>query len=619
MNVIPKYFTKQVEGEMSEDLFRTVAMYNEAAIRYKYFSQIENQIKGVLNVERTKQSIATSFFGKPKLKDGKIDYVEGNDENSKILDDFIKSIVYGQKYIESETFDQLLFKLGTWGETLNKKLGTKIFPEGLSERRVSLNKSIDELNNIFQLNVLGLNILSSTSNLFGGTAQAIINAGTYFTKADYLSSELTMFLNKFNGTDKKKMIGALNYFLPLTQNYNREIAKKLSLNILTQESIQDFLMVLMRESDFNVQTAIFYAFLKNTIVIDGEVVNAREYLRNQPEYEQKYRGTRDQRIEYDENFEKEVERLVEEKGVIKLSQIVDGEFVIPGVDRKSKGVVDLRVKVRQLSSDALGNLSDENIRLINSSVYGKSFMVFKNWIPRPVDVRVSSMKYNAATDAYEWGRMRTILRIIGEDLVDKTDYLYASLIGNKKGVDFMRRMYEKKREEYMAETGKVLKMTETQFIDLVRANIRNQMYDVMFLTSMFLIVAGLKAAMPDDDDESPAVMNQYRFIVKMADKFRTELSYFYDPTNLISLVSTGIFPSLGFVDNFRKAMKNFLKENWALATGDDETAEKTYVIKYWMKSFPFTNQLAQYLPMFYPELAKDLGIRMQSNYSLIRK
>jgi len=619
VNVIPKYFTKQVEGEMSEDLFRTVAMYNEAAIRYKYFSQIENQIKGVLNVERTKQSIATSFFGKPKLKDGKIDYVEGNDENSKILDDFIKSIVYGQKYIESETFDQLLFKLGTWGETLNKKLGTKIFPEGLSERRVSLNKSIDELNNIFQLNVLGLNILSSTSNLFGGTAQAIINAGTYFTKADYLSSELTMFLNKFNGTDKKKMIGALNYFLPLTQNYNREIAKKLSLNTLTQESIQDFLMVLMRESDFNVQTAIFYAFLKNTIVIDGEVVNAREYLRNQPEYEQKYRGTRDQRIEYDENFEKEVERLVEEKGVIKLSQIVDGEFVIPGVDRKSKGVVDLRVKVRQLSSDALGNLSDENIRLINSSVYGKSFMVFKNWIPRPVDVRVSSMKYNAATDAYEWGRMRTILRIIGEDLVDKTDYLYASLIGNKKGVDFMRRMYEKKREEYMAETGKVLKMTETQFIDLVRANIRNQMYDVMFLTSMFLIVAGLKAAMPDDDDESPAVMNQYRFIVKMVDKFRTELSYFYDPTNLISLVSTGIFPSLGFVDNFRKAMKNFLKENWALATGDDETAEKTYVIKYWMKSFPFTNQLAQYLPMFYPELAKDLGIRMQSNYSLIRK
>lgn len=616
INVIPKYFTREVDGEMSEDLFRTMAMYNEAAIRYKYFAQIENQIKGVLNVERNKQSIATSFFGKPKLKDGKIEYVEGNDDNSKILENLIKSIVYGQKYIESETFDQLLFKLGTWGETLNKKLGIKVFPEGLAERQVSMSKSIDTLNNIFQLNALGLNILSATSNLFGGTAQAVINAGTYFTKADYLSSELTMFLNKFNGTDKKKMIGALNYFLPLTENYNRQIAKKLSLSTLTQESLQDFLMVLMRQSDLNVQTTIFYAFLKNTIVINGELLNAREYLRSKPEYEEKYKGTREQRIAYEEEFENEVEKLIEEKGIMKVAQIVDGEFTIPGIDRKSKGVVDLRVKVRQLSGDALGNLTEENIRLINASVYGKSFMVFKNWIPRPVDVRVSSLKYNAAMDAYEWGRMRTIMRIIGEDLLNKTDYLYASLIGSEKGVDFMRQLYEKKKAEYAAETGKTLKMTEAQFIDLVRTNIRNQIYDVMFLTSMFLIVVGLKAAMPDDDGEDEAVMNQYRFIVKMADKFRTELSYFYDPTNLISLVS---FPSLSFVENFRKAIKNFLKENWALATGDTETAEDTYVIKYWMKTFPFTNQLAQYMPMFYPELAKDLGIRMQSNYSLIRK
>lgn len=619
INVIPKYFTREVDGEMSEDLFRTMAMYNEAAIRYKYFAQIENQIKGVLNVERNKQSIATSFFGKPKLKDGKIEYVEGNDDNSKILENLIKSIVYGQKYIESETFDQLLFKLGTWGEALNKKLGIKVFPEGLAERQVSMSKSIDTLNNIFQLNALGLNILSATSNLFGGTAQAVINAGTYFTKADYLSSELTMFLNKFNGTDKKKMIGALNYFLPLTENYNRQIAKKLSLSTLTQESLQDFLMVLMRQSDLNVQTTIFYAFLKNTIVINGELLNAREYLRSKPEYEEKYKGTREQRIAYEEEFENEVEKLIEEKGIMKVAQIVDGEFTIPGIDRKSKGVVDLRVKVRQLSGDALGNLTEENIRLINASVYGKSFMVFKNWIPRPVDVRVSSLKYNAAMDAYEWGRMRTIMRIIGEDLLNKTDYLYASLIGSEKGVDFMRQLYEKKKAEYAAETGKTLKMTEAQFIDLVRTNIRNQIYDVMFLTSMFLIVVGLKAAMPDDDGEDEAVMNQYRFIVKMADKFRTELSYFYDPTNLISLVSTGIFPSLSFVENFRKAIKNFLKENWALATGDTETAEDTYVIKYWMKTFPFTNQLAQYMPMFYPELAKDLGIRMQSNYSLIRK
>ncbi len=57
-------------------------------------------------------------------------------------------------------------------------------------------------------------------------------------------------------------------------------------------------------------------------------------------------------------------------------------------------------------------------------------------------------------------------------------------------------------------------------------------------------------------------------------------------------------------------------ENWALATGNEELAEKTQVIKYLMKSFPISNQMVGYLPMFYPELAKDMGIKMQKNYGI---
>jgi hypothetical protein len=35
-----------------------------------------------------------------------------------------------------------------------------------------------------------------------------------------------------------------------------------------------------------------------------------------------------------------------------------------------------------------------------------------------------------------------------------------------------------------------------------------------------------------------------------------------------------------------------------------------------MKSFPISNQMVGYLPMFYPELAKDMGIKMQKNYGI---
>ena len=68
--------------------------------------------------------------------------------------------------------------------------------------------------------------------------------------------------------------------------------------------------------------------------------------------------------------------------------------------------------------------------------------------------------------------------------------------------------------------------------------------------------------------------------------------------------------------NYRKALSSFLVENYAIAIGDEKLEEKNEVIKYWMKSFKVTNQMAALLPLFSPELAKDLGIRMQSKFGV---
>jgi hypothetical protein len=303
VDVIPKYFTTALEEDVSEDLFRTMAFYNESAIRYKYLKQIEEQVRLISGVERNKKAIATSLFGKTEYKDDVLQYTPNNNENSKLYDDMMKSIVYGQKFLTSETFDQLLGKLGTWGETLNKKLGINVFPEGLSGRQISVNKLINNLNNTFQLGALGLNLLSASSNFFGGNAQSIINSGKYFTKGDYLASELEIFTQRLNVPNQKKILAALEYFLPLTENYNREFAKKLSLNTMTQESLQDALMILMRKSDWNVQTANFLSFLKNSIVENGQVINAREFLRGQPKYENIYAGSVEQRKALEKDFE----------------------------------------------------------------------------------------------------------------------------------------------------------------------------------------------------------------------------------------------------------------------------------------------------------------------------
>lgn len=612
IDTIPIYFAKEIDGEVSTDIFRTMALYNEMAIKYKHLSDIDAQVRALVTLERNKKAIATSFFGKTQYKEGELQYTPNNNENAQLIEDMAKAIVYGQKFLESQSFDQLLGKVGDWGSKFNKALGIKLFPETLSERQISANKVINQINNTFQIQTLGLNPLSSLSNLFGGTAQSIINSGKYFTRAEFISSELWLSSAKMTGgEDQKKFVAALEYFLPLTDNYNKEIAKTLSLSKLSQERIQEFLMILMRNSDLFVQTANFRSFLLNAIVINGEVINARDYLRKQPEYANKYKGTPEQRRKIEQEFDNKVKQLIEEKGVMKLATIKDGEFVIPGIERKSDSVIEFRRKVQQLSKDALGNLSEDDIRLINLNILGKSFMIFKNWIPRLVDVRFGNLKYNNASDAYEWGRMRVVFDMLSVNLLASVGRLRNAMVANEEGVAYMREMFERKKAKYKEDTGKVLDMNEAQFMDLVRQNIRSQMRDVLLLLTLMALYAGLKANMPDDDEDKKT-KNQYRFLLKATDKLRDELMYFYNPTSIQGIISTGIFPSMRLVDNYSALVKNFMLENYYVAVGEEEKAEKNFVIKYALRGFPITKVGSSYIPMFYPDLAKDLGIKMQS-------
>jgi len=618
INTIPKYFTTPFEGVLSEDLFKTMAMYNEAALRYKYVSEIENQVRAIARVEKNKKTIMTNNLGKvarDPITDDVIYNPEGTEGNYELLDSMIKAIIYGQRYIDNQNFDAALLKIGGWGKTINEKLGINVFPENLEGRQVTLNKIVDNLNNSFSIATLGLNFGSSLSNGLGGTFQSIINSGKYFTKTDFIAAETQVIVNKFNGEDKNKFLKAFEYFLPLTDNYNRDLAKKLSTNVVTEEGFQDFLMWMMRSADRTVQGANFFAFLNNSVVIDGKVLNAREYLRTLPEYKGRWSGSSQDRQAFDEKFEEDVKKLIEEKGVMKLSTIEDGKFVIPGVERMSDSVLDLRRKVQQLSKDAMGNLSEDDLRLINMNILGKSFMVFKNWIPRLVDVRFGGLKYNAASDAYEWGRTRMMFSVLLDRQVTTFKGLTGLILGNEDGAELMRKSFEKRAEKYERETGRRLEMDEAMFMDLMQSNVNAFARDLMFLSALMGLTTAMVAFAPDDD-EDPLVRNQYNYARRLADKIFSEVAYFYNPTSLLDLVGNGPFPSMSLLNNAFKGVTNIFRELFALGMGDEEKAEDIKVIKYLMRTFPFANQMVGYLPLVYPDMAKDLGIRVQSNYGI---
>jgi hypothetical protein len=614
---IPKYFTRPIDGDVSEDLFKNMTLLNEMAIRYKYLSQIENQAKAILRTESQKEAIKTSYYGTTKYKrDGTPETTSDNTENTELIRDMIESIIYGHKYVESGNFDQLLGGLGNFGKRANKMFGAKILPEKYDNAQISLNKVVDSINNYFQVKSLGLNPISSLANLLGGSFQTWINAGKYYTKAEFLKNEF-MMTQRMHGVDQKKYIGALQYFLPLTESYNKQIASELSINSLNAQSLQEILMSLMRNADQFVQSVNFFSYLDNAIVVNDRVENVREYLKTTPEFANIYKVGQDERAILQKKFEQEVERLKKEQGVMALAKIEGDKFVIPGVDRKSDSVIELRRKVQAITKDALGNLSEDDVRKINMNIVGKSFMMFKNWIPRLVDVRFGDLKYNAGSDAYEWGRTRMVANFLGEGIITGIKNLTDAVYATDKGVEYMMELYEKKKETYERETGKTLEMTPDEFIDLVRQNIKNQAADLMMYIALTALFFGARALAPDDDDDKYA-KNQHKYLMRVIDKVRDEVAYFYNPMGLINLSKGGVFPALSGVVTPGKALINMLNEMYGLSMGDGvglngKSIDENYVIKYGLKSLPITSTLADtILLLFFPDVAKDLGMRAQS-------
>lgn len=611
---LPRYFTQAID-DPSKDLFRVLSLTNAVARKYEYFSEIEAQVRALNRIEKAKPSLLTSDFGEALFdKAGNIRVTSDNKRNSELLEEMTKAVFYGQKYINSEQFDQVLGGLGTFskfGKAFNEKIGIKVLPESTEGKKVSATKTIDAINTLFQQKVLGLNFLSSLSSFLGGSFQNIINAGRFFTRQDFIKSEFDYTTQRIlSSPDGKKMVMALKYFLPFTSSVANEQSKKLSLAITNRHSLSDVLMSLMRNADEAVQGSVFFSMLKNTVVIDGELVNAREYIRKSSEYQKRY-NTPSEIAKIEKEFEEKVKKLIEEKGLLKLAKIENDEFVIPGIDRTSDTVLKLRRLTQSISKDSLGNMTEDDARRINLTVLGRSFMMFKNWIPRLAEVRFGKLKYNEALAAYEWGRAAMAFRFIGTEFLKAHTNLYNALKANEKGIEFLHKMYLIAKKDYENRTGTPFKMTPEEFYDMVRQNLRANIRDFVAITVLMSAFLMVKTNDPDDDEDE-SIKSYHKYLVRALDKVSDELSFFYSPWGWESILSGSMFPALGLFTDIRNIVTHFASEMWGMAVENDELVQKSYPIKYTMKSIPVFKEVANYLTVFWPDVAKEYGMRQQT-------
>lgn len=619
INIIPKQFISPIGEEkigkdgkpyidtssVSNDIVKNLMLYGAKVLEYKELTQIEPMAKLLLETEKNKGSIVTNWYGKAVVG---ADISLGNEKNYEILNDFTRNAIYKQTYTQTTFTDSVSGRAeDKWNKIaakVNKVFGYNLMSKIEGERRVSLVKTLDMIKRIQELKVLGFNLGTSAYRFLGTNIQALISNEKWTSISDILKSELNHAKMKLYKGDAKLTILMMKSFLPLGDQLNHEIGK-LSLNKVTQSSVGDIMMGMVKHAHDWVQWVNFDAMINNTIVVDGKLQNAREYYRHSDEYTARYEASASERKDLEKSFESKVKDLIDAHSIMKYISEKEGKLHIEGVDINSNNFIKYKEVIRNEGMRLSGNISPNNESRIRMMVLGRQMMMFHNWLPGMVKSRFKGLSYNDGMDSYEWGKTRMFASILLDHTMFSIGRLVSMTKGTDKGVEYLNQLYDKKKAQYEDSKGQSFNMTRAEFHDMVRGNIRSEAKELAALLGMVGMVAAAKAYAPDKDDDSKQFWN---YSMRILDRSRDELQLYYNPASMQSIANGSIFPAMGFLTDLTTLTQQTFKEGLGLTIGDDNMVKTAHPAKYLMKSFPISKELTNYIDILAPDIAKEMGI-----------
>jgi transcriptional regulator with XRE-family HTH domain len=635
---IPKYytydFTKKENGEVdytdvSEDLFKNMILYINHMQKYKYLSEVEGQLNLVKTVEGFKSHYETTRGGDIVMENGKPKEASGNVDNQKIFDDFLRALLYEEKYPLSSADTGLNVSVTNFmKKAINKVANKEVFPVEENPSAKSLVKVMDATNRAFQLKTLGFEIISGAVNAFGGNIQVATQAGNYFKAREVLKNEADLLANRFKSEDEREMfIQLINTFMPLKDDPSYDKLNKAGMSKLTRGNFSDMLMVFMRYPEQHIEKSLFKTLLDNTMVVDGKLVNIREYVKNK--YKDRYSSAEAYK-DSKSKIEDEIQELKETSSISSTKKLEDGKLVIPGFDLNNRDEIqNLTNLTRRIARNATGGVADADLNRMQMSIWTKSMMVFKNWIPKLVDTRFGEFRKisddfsveideNGMTtgEKYDVGRVRLLLPFISFNIVKTIKEINDVISVTDAGISKLDALYNKYAEDYKNKTGQDLNMSKEDFNDLIITNLRNQIKELGILLSLFGAAFALGVISPDDDDDDKATRNAHRYAQRVVDKFIGELSFFYNPLEVQKLLSGSAFPAIGLFSDVTRFVSHTSMEWTGIDVSDfdkspEEVREKAQPIKNLGKMFPLTKSLITYLAIFDSDFAKEYDVTIQ--------
>lgn len=599
---IPKRFTRtnKAVNQLSTDLNKVGTLFIKSLLEFESARGMEDVLLTLCAVEKAKGSLVLDENGDVINESGVNRVDEKNNKNYEILQTIVDDYLYG-----------LGEDLGSLGSTFTNIAVSKFSKdeESKQEKIVSVKKGLKSADTLVRALAVGLKPLIAIANWAGGQFQAFISAGNMYRFREFTKNnwKITTGIG-LTLTDKL----LLDYIHPLNEDVSaeqrRKLAKKKSfIDFLSTWTFTDVMMSTNSFPERKLQFANAMSFNDNSMVVNGEIINIRQYLKEQDRQAKKAGISYSERSALEKSFEDRVEKLKESSSLSKIAEIKNDELSIPGVSDEE--IAKYRTKVIEYGRGLNGQMNTANKAGFRRDTILSSFMMFKTWIPKLVAVRTIGINKNIELDEWEYGRTRAFIKTWAQLGLFNVKGLRDIYLGTDEGLKVLDEMLEAKKEEHFRKTGQILEITNEEFHDLMRKQISDQFKEIGLLLGLMTMVVAAKLAAPDDDDDLKK--NRYKQMAKALNKVTDEVSFYYDPRSADAITRGSIIPALGLFVKIEKIISSVSKEVLGYATDDQEIMDKAHPLKYFLNVVPVASQVnSDILPFVYPDVAKDWGIRV---------
>lgn len=425
---------------------------------------------------------------------------------------------------------------------------------------------------------LSMKVLLGAGNAMGLKANAYISGRE---GVHYLGSDLNEAHRLFLQRDERYM-GAINYIEPYTADLTYRKANKRSVSAASKVFTFENLFVVYRAGDEHIDRNITIAMMQRYgLDNDGKI-------------------RRIERIKKDDSIKDK--RTLWERG-----KIVDDRYIIEGNNGEQiseKQFVNFRTMVQHAAVEVKGNMSQEDINLVGTTLMGQALMQFRSWMPGLISKRFKDFQYDDVFDTHDVGRFRVFFGEFTAKTLSPKLGAFIRLLGEVTAIygykhsgvnnEVTERFYKKYRA-----ANPDMNLTLEEFADLRLRKLQGMARELQILLGFFIAVTAGKAMIPDEDEEALGkasrllAQNSYR----AAQRGYLELSFFFSFNSAMTILKSPI-PSMRLFVNLQKALFNTWDESWDVILGEDTRLDRTPRGYYFSKVIPVLSAYVDFVDLW---------------------